>query len=553
MIAARQFVNRHAAIIILIFIIGVYLTIKALPEKSWDGWRVGSAQALISNKHWIEDGFFKNYFLFLPQGYSKIVRYFDNPELRQHAHGVTTGGFIGKRLYYTHYPSGYLLPTALLMKFGVEERVWFRFLEILFSLAALAILYWIFLMISNRLVAIFGVLYYAISVLFLNYADTLANQPIDEILRFTIIALSIAAPNYKKKYLNYLIWVLYFVLAFSSYDSTFFIFAWLVGLDLIILRKIKWREWLFWVSAPVLAFSVQLFQNVLYLGWNNMLLDLYGTFKVQMVGSRSGFFASHFKRLIEPFGWFFGVKWYLGILISALGIATLKFGKKYSLDYFHSSNNGSETLRYLILGFLAILVHFLFFPSLFFYQGRIVAIFGGLLVGILTVTLIKEMSALFKSKKILRPQNRWTVVFGIFILVSGLWFIQSKRTYNYIKEWPNNVWPAESISFDKKIKNLVSGNKVIFQMSGLDREIVGSDRYPMAASENEYYIDAPILGFTNTADLIHDFNYLKNHSEFPFNSIIVTDKEEVAKKIRRELKNKEPISKIDNHFILIIP
>ncbi|MEK7578837.1 MAG: hypothetical protein AAB456_03950 [Patescibacteria group bacterium] len=544
MIAARQIIIKHSVIIILIFIIGAYLVIKALPENSWDGWRVGSAQALLSDKHWIKNGFLKNYLLFLPQGYSKVIRYFDDQELRQHTHGVATGGFIGKRLYYTHYPSGYLLPTALLMKIGIETRFWFRFLEILFSLGALAILYWIFTMISNRLVAIFGVLYYALSVLFLDYADTLANQPIDELLRFAIIALSIFAIKNQKKYFNYLIWILYFILSLFSYDSTFFIFAWLVGLDLIIARKvypeqsrrIEWKKWAFWASAPILAFTVQLFQNTLYLGWHNMLLDLYGTFKVQLVGSRNGFFISHLKRLTDPFDWFFGVKWYLGILISILGITAVKFIKKHLPDEI-------PDLRFLYLGFAAAFFHFLFFPSLFFYQARIISIFGGLLIGILTVNLFKAIH---------QKNFGYIAVFGIFILVLGLWFIQGKRTYAYLKNWPNNIWPAESIGFDKKIKNLVSGDKIIFQMLGTNREVSGPDRYPAATSEDEYYIGSPILGFTSTADLIRDFNYLKKRSEFPFNAIIIADQEPMIEEIKIKLKTKELVSKIDNKFIIFI-
>ncbi|MEK7198147.1 MAG: hypothetical protein AAB648_01645 [Patescibacteria group bacterium] len=547
MIAMRQLINKHIAIIILIFIIGAYLVIKAVPENSWDGWGVGSTQTMLSNKHWVEDGFFKNYFLFLPQGYSKTVQYFDDPELRQHARGITTGGFIGKRLYYTHYPSGYLLPTTILMKLGLEERAWFRFLEILFSLVALVFLYWIFLMISNRLVAILGVLYYGISVLFLDYADTLANQPIDEFLRFAIIALSIAVLNYRKHYLNFIIWILYFILALSSYDSTFFIFAWLIGLDLIIAKKIEWKKWLVWTLAPILAFTVQILQNTLYLGWHNMLFDLYGAFKVQMVGSRSGFLVSHLKRLIEPFSWFFGVKWYLGIFISILGISGFWFIQKHSnLEYFHNSNYGSKTIRYMILGFLAILFNFLFFPSLFFYQGRMVAIFAALLIGSLTVVSVKAL-----VQKEFRVNTK-IIISIIFITVLSLWLIQTKRTYTYIKQWPNNVWPQASIDFDKKIKSLVSGNKVIFELLGPEREVSGADRYPMAASEDEYYTDAPILGFTNAEDLIRDFNYLKNRSEFPFSAIIITDKKEVTDKISKKLGIKTPASQIDSRHILII-
>ena len=93
---------KHWLFIFLIIILIIYFGAKAINENGWDGWRVGSAQTLLSDKHWVNDGLLKNYLLFLPQGYSKTVRYFDDLELRQHARGIATGGLIGKRLYYTH-------------------------------------------------------------------------------------------------------------------------------------------------------------------------------------------------------------------------------------------------------------------------------------------------------------------------------------------------------------------------------------------------------------------------------------------------------------------
>lgn len=540
--------KKYFPILILILILGLYLGIKALNENGWDGWQA-DAQVLLSAKHWAKDGFLKNYFLFIPQGYSKVVRYFDDPELRQHARGIATGGLIGKRLYYTHYPFGYILPTALLMKLGAQNRFWFRLLQILFSLTGLVFLYWAFTLISkSRLIAFLGTLFYGISTIFLDYADSLAAMPLEELLRAVIIILSIVAlknptdakalAGKQKKYFNYLIWILYFALSISSYDSTFFIFAWLVGLDILFNKKLNWRLWILWASAPILAFAVQLLQNYLYLGWHNMLLDLYGTVKVQVVGSRSGFFISHLRRLIEPFGWFFGVKWYLGILISVLGIAAVRFLKKYYPEKF------TFDIRFLYLGFAAVFFHFLFFPSLFFYQARIISIFGAFLVGILTAYLFK----------IVRQKNFGIIASGIFILMLGLWLIQGQRTYAYIKNWPNNVWPIEKIDFDKKIKNLISGDKVIFQMLGQDQEISGTDRYPAPASEDEYYTDAPILGFTNIDDLIRDFNYLKKRSKFLFSAIIITDQKTTIEKISQKLieYKTRPIEKMGNKFVLVI-
>ena len=288
-----------------------------------------------------------------------------------------------------------------------------------------------------------------------------------------------------------------------------------------------------------------------------MLLDLYGAFKVQVVGSRSGFFISHLRRLIDPFSWFFGVQWYLGIIISTLGIPILCFTQKYlNSKYSHYPNYGSDMIKYLILGFSTTLFNFLFFPSLFFYQGRIIAVFGGLLVGILTTILIKETTLLFKTAII--PIRQCVVTFGILILLSSLWFIQGKRTYEYIKNWPNNVWPAKNLSFDKKIKNLTSGDKVVFQMLGTEQEISGSDRYPMAASEDEYYIGSPILGFTSLNDLVRDLQYLKNRSKFPFNIVIITDQaatmDKIVVRLRKNVSQKVPSPIIiDQKFILVIP
>ncbi len=532
--------KKHLPILILILVLGLYLGVKALDEKSWDGWHCCSAQTLLSDKHWVNDGFIKSYFLFLPQGYSKIVRYFDDPELRHHAQGIATGGLIGKRLYYTHYPSGYLLPTAVLMKLGFQSRFWFRFLEILFSLSGFLLLYLIFNRISSdKTIAFLGVLFYSISTLFLNYADSLANQPLDELLRLGIIFLSIfALKKPTKNYFKYFIWAAYFALSISSYDSTFFVFAWLVGVDLIILRKIEWKKWLFWALAPILAFGLQILQNTWYLGWHDMLLDFFGAFKSVVVGSRKTFFISHFQRLTDPFDWFFGVKWYLGILISLLGIAAVKFIKKYLPDEM-------PILRFLYLGFAATLFHFLFFPSLFFYQAKIISVFGGFLIGSLTVLSAK---AIFQK---IRLKIKIAFII-IFIATTGLWLIQIKKTYAYIKNWPNNIWSAESISFDKKIKNLTSDDKVVFQMLGIDREVSSLDRYPNVPSEDEYYIGSPVLGFTNTNDLVRDFNYLKNRSKFPFSAIIIADQNKTIQKIQQKLKTKNPIIKTDNRFILII-
>ena len=114
--------------------------------------------------------------------------------------------------------------------------------------------------------------------------------------------------------------------------------------------------------------------------------------------------------------------------LQLLQIAAIKFLKKHIIIGFDE--------RFLYLAFFATFLHFLFFPSLFFHQARVVSVFGGLLVGTLTAILIKEIILLFKINTSI---HRRIVVFGILILVSALWIAQVKRTYAYIKNWPNNI------------------------------------------------------------------------------------------------------------------
>ncbi len=89
-------------------------------------------------------------------------------------------------------------------------------------------------------------------------------------------------------------------------------------------------------------------------------------------------------------------------------------------------------------------------------------------------------------------------------------------------------------------------------MLGIDREVSSLDRYPNVPSEDENYIGSPVLGFTNTNDLVRDFNYLKKRSEFLFNAIIIADQKPITEEIKTKLKLKERVSKIDNKFIIVI-
>src|SRR3989304_837041 len=115
----------HLPFLALLLVLSIYLGLKTFPEEGWSGWEEGSAQTLLTPPpldHWDKDGAFNHKLFFIPIGMSGIVKYLDEPELRQHARGTVTGYLIGRRPYYTPHPPGYLLPLALLKKAGGDER-----------------------------------------------------------------------------------------------------------------------------------------------------------------------------------------------------------------------------------------------------------------------------------------------------------------------------------------------------------------------------------------------------------------------------------------------
>ncbi len=273
------------ALAVVLLPIGTYLVAKAQDPRGWDQWGFGSAQTVLTVRHWARDGMIAHKFLFLPSGYHPAIAFLDRPEFRFLADGTKTGEIIGNRLYYTHYPAGYLIPYGLLAKLGVIERAGLRVAAILFSMMGLAFFYGFVFLFSkrNHWIAAIATFYYATTTVFLGYADSLANQPIDDLFRNAILFISLyrfseAKDEIGKKRLNIATWILYFILASSSYDSTFFVFIWLCGLDVIEHRRLRLVRPLGWALAPILAFGVQIAQNTWYLGVADMMRDFYGAF-----------------------------------------------------------------------------------------------------------------------------------------------------------------------------------------------------------------------------------------------------------------------------------
>ncbi|MEK7142020.1 MAG: hypothetical protein AAB818_00355 [Patescibacteria group bacterium] len=535
------FIKKHFLFLIMFLIISAYLGLKTLPENGWDDWAFGSAQTMMTMKYWQEDGIIANKFFFTPIGYSKAAKYIDEPEMRHHARGSTTGGLIGNRFYYTHYPSGYLLPHGMLAKIGLESRLWHRMMALSFSLAGLIFMYALLNLISTRMVAFLATLFYAMSTMFLGLADSLSNQPIDDFLRFLIMFLSAYAVfklrgrnQRKEKICNISVWALYFILALSSYDSTFFVFVWLVGLDVIYslgksdkngLQKAKdiffsnWKRWLIIASIPISAFLVQMLQNVWYLGLKDALLDAYGSFRFRSnTGPGSNTLIRHIRAVFSPLVYMTNMRARFAIAAAGFLFAAFFFFKR---AFFYKWPD----LKILALFFLSAAAYpFILTSSGYFpYQGRQMAPFIALLVASSTILIYR----IFRNKIAIKINKiKFLTIFIVFVILTGtFWFLQFQRTYSYAQKWPNNAVSQEIIDFAKILKTTAAGkDAIIFMMSSLSEY-----SYPQAEAVFEYYVGSPILSFKNTGDLVNDLEWLKNRSETDFLPIIVLENLEQAK------------------------
>ena len=541
------FLKENIFILIIISVIFLYLGIKAFDENGWDGWGFGSAQTLMSSKYWARDGFAKNYFLFIPSTYSKLIPYLDEPEFRNRTIDDFGGALKRNRIYYTHYPPLYLIPYALLSKTGIENRAIFRIFATIISLAALFLFYLFIKAISTRTIAIVASTYYGFSVTFLNYADSLANQPFTIIFTFLILYLSVLALcNFTntKIYLRYnsAIWLTYLILALSSYDTTFFVFAWLILYDVIVLKKFLWRKWLFWACAPLLGFVLQILQNAWYLGWIDTWRDIYTSYTGRAIGSLKGFILG----LIAPFVSVTGIKTFYIFkkTFLALGGAVLIFA---ILKYSNYPNYGSKIkfqinnnfFKIIFVLAIAAVIQPLFINVTGYwpYQGVLTAPFWSLLMGTSTVFIFNILKQ--KDWDIIKTRFFWTLT----LVVLTIWTFQFYNTFTYAKDWPNNKPDQKVIEFSKEIKNFHPGEeKIAFRI--IPKNPIWKSQFP--TFNMEYYMGMPIIDFANSRDLLVDFWWFRNRSEYPFHSFIISESKTDAEKIRRELstKNIDDISAI---------
>ena len=251
----------------------------AITRHTWSSWLAGDIQTMNTLRYWSRDGIGTHYGLFMTQGYTPFVKIFESQELNQHAMSSvrkTPSGLV-QSIYYNHFPGGYLLPLYFLSGIvGVSTEIPFQIFQYTLSLLSLFFLYLFLKEVFNKQwTAQLGTVLYASSWLFLNFSFTLANQPIDDLLRFVLLWLIVQNPEKQKiPYKNFLIFFLYAILCISSLDSILFILAFTVLYHILITKKWHWKEWFILGAIAFVARVAQLAQSAAAWGIQGALQDI---------------------------------------------------------------------------------------------------------------------------------------------------------------------------------------------------------------------------------------------------------------------------------------
>ncbi|MEK7142016.1 MAG: hypothetical protein AAB818_00335, partial [Patescibacteria group bacterium] len=149
----------------------------------------------------------------------------------------------------------------------------------------------------------------------------------------------------------------------------------------------------------------------------------------------------------------------------------------------------------------------------FSYQGKQMMPFVAIIVGMAS-SLLVDFKAWKKEKIVLA------------LAVAVIWSGQIYRTVSFAYDWPNAKADEKIIKLGKDFQSVKESDNVLFYMG--DNLSVNS--------VTEYYFDMPILKFDKAASLVNDYLWLRDHSAFSFNGIIMAD-------------DKNSINEIKNLFI----
>lgn len=527
----------RGAMLLLMAALFLFLAIRANDSYRWSDWAFGDAQTMLTLRQWHEGGWINNYLLFKPQGYSPVVDLLDEPGLRQHAHGIFPGSSprIGPRLWYTHYPPGYLIPFATFYGLGLDSLFALRLLSIGLSLAALGLMYLVFERITSARIGFLAALFYGLSPSFLGYADSLANQPIDDLCRFTfmyaVIMASRASDKPARQRWLVIAWLTEFALSLSSFDSVFFVYAWLIGWDFYEKRGFRWKRYLLFALAPLSAHWIQVFQNIWYLGYPDAITDLTDTFFAKH--GENGVLSKIVHASVIVFG-LFNLCFQRGGLLVPAALGVLYLGRRYTVK--SADDLPSAQLLLILLGcgllFPLILPNSggMTYESRQFIPFICLVLSGASWMVILGIREATWANTGTQSSARHLWNNGFLALSGLLILTIWTNFALTKRTPTV--NFPSLMF---DISVAERLKEMPTPYQPVFLSyegfrSFEDKYFVPG--YPQISPLVEYYIGSrTVLCMDKPEALAQDLATLVHRTERPFSPVLVTTDLEGAKTV----------------------
>lgn len=254
--------RKAAALILIVFVL---LAVRAFFPERWSDWTFGDAQTMLAVQNFKAVGFRKLSFLWVPQAYSPVTELFDSSALNHHAFGVN----LGDRRYrmYTHYPSWYSIPYGWMGQAGIYDKTVYQIFALVLSCMG-AILFFLFIrQYFSEKQSLMALAFFLFSPAFLSYSDSLATMPFDFFLRFLSVVLWCRTKPLERKRDFICVWLVYFLNGLVSIDSYFFLPAWIVLHETLInKRQIPFRGLFFLSIAAAFALTIQLLQNIDYMG-----------------------------------------------------------------------------------------------------------------------------------------------------------------------------------------------------------------------------------------------------------------------------------------------
>jgi hypothetical protein len=446
------------------------------------------------------------------------------------------------------------------MELGFSNHGWFLALSVLFSLGAVVLFERSLRMLLGAQIAFWGVLFYVTSYSFLAFADVIANQPIDDLLRFLFVFLTVCEFKHsdtEKQHRFYLgSLAVQALLSISSLDSVFFVFIWRILFDVLFMKKFRFKAWVPFMLVPIAVYGIQVMQNIWYLGWDDAMLDFRLALHDRGVrGNEENPFSMFvfFRNLLNQIlhgSIFWNIRNLLGLMLPAPTWATwvgflLPFVGMVFLRSF-------DVLRLSIVFLIAGMAFTFVLPGAgMVYEGRQILPLASLLFA----WSIVSGSHLLKG-----VQERFHKLVG-WVLVASSVVLLSASVSNGSKHWNMLVGetfyhphlmsttvdypPQRELRWMRSLRNKWGENQVFLNWKGLSKVPPYVPGYPQPDDMYEYYGDAPVLGFDQLEGLAVDLDTLDSKIGGTWTPVVLT--KEVASFVN--FMDKNPRWVISDQFV----